>query len=63
MPSQVGQQIITKHMRSNILRGKGNQTIKIEIFFLKNHTQNVMERLVSEPFKKLKTDHIFGSTI
>ena len=48
MTSQIGQQIITIHMLSNISRSKGNRTLKfgqlveheLEIFFLKNHTQN-----------------------
>ena len=44
--------MITIYM-SNISRSKGNQTMKlgqlIEIFFLKNDPQNVMEKLVPEP--------------
>ena len=31
--------------------------------FLKNHTQNVVEKLVQKPFyKKNKVEHIFAST-
>ena len=37
----------------NILRDKGNQTMKLgqlKIFFLKNHTHNKVETLVPDPF-------------
>ena len=42
---------------ANISRSKGNQTMKFgqltwETFFLKNHTQNVVEKLVQDPFLK-----------
>ena len=49
------------HILSNISRSRGNQTMKFgqlidydmrEIFFLKNHTQNVVEKLVPDPFLK-----------
>ena len=57
MTSQTGQQIITIHILSIISRIRGNQTMKFgnlieynwEILFLKNHTQNVVEKLVSDP--------------
>ena len=56
MTSQTGQQIITIHILSNISRIKSNQTMKFgnlieynRILFLKNHTQNVVEKLVSDP--------------
>ena len=59
MTSQTGQQTNTIHILPNIPRSKGNQTKKfgqlIEynmIFFLKNHTQNVVEELVPDPFVK-----------
>ena len=31
---------------------KFGQNIKLEIFFLKNHTQNVVEKLFPDPFLK-----------
>ena len=59
MTSQTGQEINTIHILPNISRSKGNQTKKfgqlIEynmIFFLKNHTQNMVEKLVPDPFVK-----------
>ena len=60
MTSQTGQKIITKHVLSNISRSKGKQTIKfgqliehsMRNVFLKNHTQNVVEKLVPDPFLK-----------
>ena len=59
MTSQTGQEINTIHILPNISRSKGNQTTKfgqlIEynmIFFLKNHTQNMVEKLVPDPFVK-----------
>ena len=59
MMSQTGHQINTIHILPNISRSKGNQTTKfgqlIEynmIFFLKNHTQNMVEKLVPDPFVK-----------
>ena len=61
MVSRTGQQIITIHILPNISRSKGNQAMKfgqlIEynmriFFFLKHHTQNVVEKLVPNPFYK-----------
>ena len=46
-----GQQKITIHILPNISRSKGNK-IWWEILFLKNHTQNVIERLVQDPFSE-----------
>ena len=49
---------IVIHILPNTSRSKGNQTMKFSqltecyIFFLKNHTQNVMEKLVLDPFLK-----------
>ena len=51
---------ITVHILPNILQSKGNQTMKFgqlieynrETFFLKNHTQNVGEKLFQDPFLK-----------
>ena len=45
------------HILPNISRSKGNQTMKLspvkiitqETFFLKNHTQNVVEKLFPDP--------------
>ena len=34
-----------------------------QIFFLKNHTQNVVDKLFPEPFVKLQIEHISGSII
>ena len=55
-------QIITAHILPIISRSKGNQTMKFgqlieyniffNIFFLKNHTQNVVRKLVPDPFIK-----------
>ena len=58
MALQIVPQIIKIHMLSNISRSKLNQTMKfdqlIEIFFLKNHTQNVVEKLVTDTIIKKK---------
>ena len=43
MTSQIGQQIITQ---------ADNNFWSVEIFFLKNHTKNVVEKLVPDPFVK-----------
>ena len=54
--AQTERQIITINISLNISRNKGHQTIKFgqliecNIFFLKNHTQNAMEKLVPDPF-------------
>ena len=53
MTSQLGKQTIVIHTLPNISRSKGNQTMKfdqlIEYYmrniFLKNHMQNVVEKL------------------
>ena len=62
MTAQIGNQVITLHIFPNILRSKGNQTTKFGqlidysmrkgFFFSKNHTQNMVEKLVPEPFLK-----------
>ena len=62
MMSQPGQQTIVIHIFPNISRSEANQTIKfgqliefnMKNIFLKNHTQNVMEKLVPDPSGKLK---------
>ena len=55
-------QTIAMHILLNISRNKGNETIKFGqliqhnmiIFFLKNHTQNVIEKLFLDPFLKIQ---------
>ena len=55
-------EILTTHILPNISRSKGNQTMKfsqliecnIIIIFLKNYTQNEVEKLVPDPFLKLQ---------
>ena len=58
MTPQIGPQIIKIQMLSNISRSKLNQAMNfdqlIEIFFLKNHTQNVVEKLVPDTIIKKK---------
>ena len=64
MTLQPGKQAIAIHILPNISRSKSNRTMKfgqfieynVEIFFLKNHTQRLVEKLVTDPFsEKLKT--------
>ena len=58
MTSQSGKQVITIHTLPNISRNKRNQKIEfdqliefnMEISFLKNNTQKMLEKLVPEPF-------------
>ena len=54
--SQPGKQRIAIHILPNIWRSKVNQIIKfgqlIEIFFIKNYTQNVVEKLFPDPVLK-----------
>ena len=57
MRSQPGSQTIVIHILLNISRSKGKfQTLKfallVETFFLKNQVQNVIEKLVPDPFLK-----------
>ena len=60
MASQPGEQTITIHILPNISRNKGNQTMKfgqlieqsISNIILKNHTQNVIEKLFPDSFLK-----------
>ena len=60
MTSQPGQQAIVIHTLPSILRSKDNQTIKfgklieynMKIIFLKNHMQDVVEKLAPDPFLK-----------
>ena len=60
MTSQPCYQTIIIHILPNISRNKGNQAMKFgqlieynitwETIFLKNHTQNVVEKLLPDPF-------------
>ena len=57
MTSQPGRPTIAIQTLPNISRSKNNQTMKSgqsiwEIFFLKIHTQNVVEKLFPRPFSK-----------
>ena len=61
MTSQPGYQTITMlTLRRNISQSKGNQTMKcgqlieynMKNIFLKNHTQNVKQKLFPDPFLK-----------
>ena len=60
MTSQPGQKTIAIHILLNISRGKGNQTMKFiqlivyntRIFLIKNHAQNVVEKLFKDPYLK-----------
>ena len=47
MVPHLGKQIIAMHILPNISGNKGNQTMN-----LKNHTQNVVEKLFPDPFLK-----------
>ena len=55
---RLGNKIITTQYCTNIWNGKGNQTMEFDPliehnkFFLENHTQNVVGKLVSNPFIK-----------
>ena len=56
---------------AQISRSKGNPTMVFgqlidmtwEIFFLKNHTQNLVEKLVPDPFLKNQIEQISGSMV
>ena len=58
MTSQSRKQTVSVHMSPNISRSKDKQVMKsgqlikynIRNIFLKNHTQNVEERLFPDPF-------------
>ena len=69
MTSQPGLQTIVIHTMPKILISKDNQKVKfgqlieynMRNIFLENHAQNVYEKLVPEPFLKIKLDHISSS--
>ena len=75
MTSQTGKQIITIYIFPYTIytytyysRSKGNHTMKFgnltrETTFLKNHTQNVVKKLVTAPFTKIKIERMSGSTV
>ena len=59
MTSQFRRQAIAIHVLLNISRSKDSETIRFgqlieyrlkDILFLKNHTQNMVEKLLSDPF-------------
>ena len=60
MTSKPGKQTIAMHVLHNTSRSKANQAMKIgqlieynmKNIFLENHTQNVVEKLFTEPFLK-----------
>ena len=60
MSLQIGKQIIIIHLLPNISTSKDNHAMKFgqlieynwETFFLKNHTENMVEKLVADPFLK-----------
>ena len=60
MTSQPGKQTIATHILPNISRNKGNPTMKfgrlieynMKKDFLKNYPQNVVEKLLPDPFPK-----------
>ena len=69
MISHPGQQTVVIRIFPNILINKGNQTMKLgqltecnmRNIFLKNYTQNMVEKLVQILFWKIKVDQISGS--
>ena len=58
MTSQPGKQTIPMHILTNVSRSKSNQGMKFGrlikyecgLFFLNNHTQNVLNKLFPDPF-------------
>ena len=60
MTSQPGQKTVTIHILLNISRSKDNQTMKLSqlivynmrIFLIKNHAQNVAEKLFQHCYLK-----------
>ena len=69
MTSQPGKQTIAIHIFPNISRSKGNQTIKfgqsieynMRNIFLKNYARNMVEKLLQDPFVKIKIVHVSRS--
>ena len=60
MMLQLGKQIISKHILPNFSSSKGNQAMKfgqlielnIRNIFLEKYLQNVVEKLLPDPFSK-----------
>ena len=55
MTSQPGLQTMAIHTLPNISRSKGNQTMKFNQLIehnMRNHTQNVLEKLFPDPYLK-----------
>ena len=71
MASSAGKQITTIYILPNISRSKENQTMKFtqlvehnrEIFFLKNYTPKMEEKLVPHLYLKSKIRYISVSTV
>ena len=71
MTSQPVKKTIVIHILPNISRSKSNQTMKfgqliecnMKNIFLKNHTQNMVEKLVPDPFLKIRIEHNSGSIV
>ena len=69
MTSQPGKQTIAIHIFPNISRSKGSQTIKfgqsieynMRNIFLKNYARNMVEKLLQDPFVKIKIVHVSRS--
>ena len=68
MTSQTGQQIIAIHILSSISRSNRNQKMNVGQLIEDNMKnifleQNVVEKLVPDPFIKIKTEHLSRSTV
>ena len=69
--SQPSKDTVAVHIWPNISRSKGNltriiyQLIKYNLrsIFLKNHSQNLVEKLFQDPFLKTKIEHISGTIV
>ena len=69
MMSQPGKQTIAIHIFPNISRSKGSQTIKfgqsieynMRNIFLENYARNMVEKLLQDPFVKIKIVHVSRS--
>ena len=71
MTLETGQQIITIHILFNISSSQYNQAMKIgqlieyniRNIFIKNYTQNMVEKLVPDPFIKIRIELISGPIV
>ena len=63
MTSQSGKQVIAIHILPNILRSKGNETMKFGQLVKYNlrNIFNVVEKLFPDPFLQNKMEYISGS--